>query len=130
MSGVLRFLGVLYLIVVIGLSITLFCNYGFVEIDGYYSSYRELNPTIAGVAIGMVFQGLLVCYLACGLAEVIDTNKEILVKLRDKANNEISIVANKKKYKRCSACGELNDEDANFCKKCDHYLEDTELVIK
>lgn len=137
MKNTLRILGTVYLIVAVILAVVIIYNYGTVEVGVYYTQ-AETNPMAIGYSVGVIFQGLLVFCLALGLAQVIDKCEEVTYKLdmissstkKENAKEIASTIRAIKRYKKCSVCGELNDEGANFCCKCDHYLKDSKIVVE
>ena len=127
MSYALKILGSIYLIISFILAILIIYNYGEIEVGIYYK-YTETNVVAIGCSLGIVFQGVLVFCITLGLAKLIETNKAILDRLNiSKISKKEPTLPTKKRYKKCSVCGELNDEDVNFCGKCDHYLKDSEV---
>lgn len=137
MKGALRTLGVIYLIAAVILAVVIIYNYGTVEVGVYYA-HAETNPIAIGCSVGVIFQGLLVFCLALGLAQVIDKCEEITYKLNTISsvestnnsynNSSISNIANR--YKQCSNCGTLNEESAKWCRGCNGYLRNSDIVIK
>lgn len=125
MSRALNALGVIYLIVAVVLAIMIFANFGTAEISGYYSSHSELNPTAIGIAVGVLFQGALVSFLALGLAQVLNKCDEITYKLYTVGKN-----TEKKKYLKCKNCGTLNEDNGytRRCKECDGLLTNSDIV--
>lgn len=138
MKYTLRILGAVYLIVAFILAVVIIYNYGTVEVGVYYT-HTETNLIAIGCSVGVIFQGLLVFCLALGLAQVIDRCEDILLKIdtnnsiagvNNSYNNNSSISNISNRYKQCSNCGTLNEESAKWCRGCNGYLRNSDIVIK
>lgn len=134
MSNVLRFLGFIYLIAAVVVGIVIIYNYGTVEVGVYYTS-TETNWFAIGGGVGVIFQGMLVLCGVAGLAHVMDRSDEIADKINEisysvKAESSTEEAIPSGTYKQCSNCGTLNEESAKWCKGCNGYLKNSEIVVK
>lgn len=134
MSNTLRWLGIIYLIAAVVVAIAIIYNYGTVTDGGFYLD-EEVSLFAIGCSAGVIFQGILVLCGAAGLAHVMDRSDEIADKINEisssvKAESSAEEIIPSGTYKQCSNCGTLNAESAKWCKGCNGYLKNSEIVIK
>lgn len=140
-----KFAGIFCGLISIISGIIILCGFSKTEVELYYSTETIVNYYAVLGGIFAIFNGIFVFVLALAVGDAAAYSKKGYNELKtsiDALANKIEVddvrnenakpqkIDNIKKYKKCDACGELNDIDNFFCDKCDHYLSDDTIISK
>ncbi len=128
------------LFLIIG-GIILLCGFSETEVELYYSTETVTNYYAIAGGFFAIFNGIFIFLLSLAVGDAAkyakrscenyNELKTTIDGLTSKISTEnIKQVPNDKMYKKCDACGEINDVNNFFCNKCDHYLSDKTIITK